>query len=164
MMQTILQNMLLGLVIIWMLLLIRYTYYYIQFSRREDSKEVKARGDKTQQDSAEPKEDDTTYTLVGKSKGLSSEDFPILPAVPKPEVGAEQANTFAPPKAEEGGEATDEASTEVPTISEEENEMQVAYTTEETEKMEVLRLAESLGGDIETAIRLLAQQKRETKR
>ncbi|WP_455668461.1 TraG family conjugative transposon ATPase [Phocaeicola sp.] len=36
----------------------------------------------------------------------------------------------------------------------------LAYTTEETEKMEVYALAEKLGGDIETAIRQLAEERR----
>ena len=36
----------------------------------------------------------------------------------------------------------------------------LTYTTEETEKVEVLRLAEQLGGDIEVAIRQLAREKR----
>ena len=36
----------------------------------------------------------------------------------------------------------------------------LAYTTEETEKVEVYRLAEKLGGDIEAAIRQLAEGKR----
>ena len=36
----------------------------------------------------------------------------------------------------------------------------LTYTTEETEKMEVMALAEKLGGDIETAIKQLANQKR----
>ena len=36
----------------------------------------------------------------------------------------------------------------------------LTYTTEETEKMEVLDLAEKLGGDIELAIKQLAEQKR----
>ena len=35
-----------------------------------------------------------------------------------------------------------------------------AYTTEETEKVEVYRLAEKLGGDIEAAIRQLAEKRR----
>ena len=35
----------------------------------------------------------------------------------------------------------------------------LTYTTEETEKVEVLRLAEQLGGDIEAAIRQLAREK-----
>ena len=35
-----------------------------------------------------------------------------------------------------------------------------AYTTEETEKMEVYALAEKLGGDIEAAIRQLAERRR----
>ena len=33
-----------------------------------------------------------------------------------------------------------------------------AYTTEESEKIEVQRLAESLGGDIELAIKQLAEK------
>ena len=36
----------------------------------------------------------------------------------------------------------------------------LAYTTEETEKMEVYRLAEKLGGDIEAAIKQLAEKRR----
>ena len=36
----------------------------------------------------------------------------------------------------------------------------LAYTTEETEKVEVYRLAEKLGGDIEAAIRQLAERRR----
>lgn len=135
-MQTILLNALLCLGIIWMLLLIRYTYYYIQFSRREDSKAAKE-----QNNEAEQKLEDT-HTLVGKSKGLSSEDFPPLPAIPKTEVSATQANTFAPPKAEEGAEVSDtpeEEPTDEPSISEEENEMQVAFTTDEVDEDEVAK-------------------------
>ena len=36
----------------------------------------------------------------------------------------------------------------------------LAYTTEETEKVEVYGLAEKLGGDIEAAIRQLAEKRR----
>ena len=36
----------------------------------------------------------------------------------------------------------------------------LAYTTEETEKVEVYHLAEKLGGDIEAAIRQLAEKRR----
>ena len=39
----------------------------------------------------------------------------------------------------------------------------LAYTTEETEKVEVYRLAEKLGGDIEAAIRQLAERRRNKK-
>ena len=35
------------------------------------------------------------------------------------------------------------------------------FTTEEREKMEVFTLAEKLGGDLEAAIRQLAEQRRE---
>ena len=36
----------------------------------------------------------------------------------------------------------------------------LCYTTEETEKVEVLRLSEKLGGNMELAIRQLAESKR----
>ena len=39
----------------------------------------------------------------------------------------------------------------------------LAYTTEETEKMEMYALAEKLGGDIEAAIRQLAERRRNKK-
>ena len=39
-----------------------------------------------------------------------------------------------------------------------------AYTTEESEKTEVYRLAEKLGGDIEGAIRQLAERRREERK
>lgn len=37
----------------------------------------------------------------------------------------------------------------------------VCYTTEETEKLELMRLTEKLGGNIELAIKQLAESKRE---
>jgi len=40
----------------------------------------------------------------------------------------------------------------------------LTYTTEETEKLEVMQRAELLGGDIETAIRQLAQEKRDNRK
>ena len=40
----------------------------------------------------------------------------------------------------------------------------LAYTTEESEKTEVYRLAEKLGGDIEGAIRQLAERRREERK
>lgn len=39
----------------------------------------------------------------------------------------------------------------------------LTYTTEEIEKVEVMQCAEQLGGDIETAIRQLANEKRNNK-
>ena len=40
----------------------------------------------------------------------------------------------------------------------------LTYTTEETEKVEVMNRAEQFGGDIETAIRQLANEKRNNKK
>ena len=44
------------------------------------------------------------------------------------------------------------------------DEEDLVYTTEETEKTELMRLAGELGGDIEQAVRRLAAQRREEKR
>lgn len=40
----------------------------------------------------------------------------------------------------------------------------LCYTTEETEKLELTRLAEKLGGNMELAIRQLAERKRQEKK
>lgn len=40
----------------------------------------------------------------------------------------------------------------------------MCYTTEETEKLELTRLAEKLGGNMELAIRQLAEHKRQEKK
>ncbi len=142
MIQAILLNTFLCLVIVWLLLLIYYSYCYIRFSLRWGKQEEQAGSDKTvQSQDTEPKPVDA-HTLVGKSKGLSSEDFPKLPAVPKTEVSDTQANTFAPPKAEEVAEASDtteEEPSDEPSISDEDNEMDVAYTTDEVDEDEVVR-------------------------
>ena len=39
----------------------------------------------------------------------------------------------------------------------------LTYTTEETEKLEVMQLAEKLGGNIELAIKQLAESKKQKK-
>lgn len=139
-MQTILLNTLLCLVIFWLLLLIYYTYCYILFSRRWGKLEEKVRSDKTEKEVERKTEG--THTLVSRSKGLSSEDFPTFLATPKPEVEQVQANTFALSKAEEvagANDTTEEQSSDVSPISEEENEMQVAFTTDEVDEDEVAK-------------------------
>ena len=87
-MQTILLNVLLLLVIIWVLLLIRYTYC-IKFFRMG----------KQEQGQAAPKEEqnreEKLHVLVGKSKGLSPSDFPEVPKTSSSDKALENANNFA---------------------------------------------------------------------
>lgn len=127
-MQTILLNVLLLLVIIWVLLLIRYTYC-TRFSRK----------DKQEQGQATPKEErnreEKPHVLVGKSKGLSPSDFPKVPKTSTSEKTVENANNFAESEVSKQQEITEE----VPTISEAENELHVAYTMETVDEDEVLR-------------------------
>lgn len=128
MMQTILLNVLLLLVIIWGLLLIRYTYC-TKFSRMG----------KQEQEQVAPKEErnreEKLHVLVGKSKGLSPSDFPEVPKTSSSKKALENANNFAESEVSEQQEKTEE----VPTISEEENELHVAYTMDTVDEDEVLR-------------------------
>lgn len=131
MIQAILLNTFLCLVIVWLLLLIYYSYCYIRFSLRWGKQEEQAGSDKTaQSQDAEPKPVDT-HTLVGKSKGLSSLDFPRAPSISSAETREEKSNTFVPQEAENPDDE--------PPISDEDNEMDVAYTTDEVDEDEVVR-------------------------
>ena len=131
MIQAILLNTFLCLVIVWLLLLIYYSYCYIRFSLRWGKQEEQAGSDKTaQSQDAEPKPVDT-HTLVGKSKGLSSLDFPRAPSISLAETREEKSNTFVPQEAENPDDE--------PPISDEDNEMDVAYTTDEVDEDEVVR-------------------------
>lgn len=122
-MMQILLNALLVLFIIWLLLLIRYTYYYIQFSHRYDKK--------AQEQARVEQQKEEAHILVGKSKGLSSSDFPKVPETPSTAETPENANTFAPQESEESDEEGE--------ISEEENEMQIAFTADEVNEDEVVQ-------------------------
>lgn len=131
MIQAILLNTFLCLVIVWLLLLIYYSYCYIRFSLRWGKQEEQAGSDKTaQSQDTEPKPVDA-YTLVGKSKGLSSIDFPRVPSISSAETREEKSHTFVPQEPEN---LDDE-----PAISDEDNEMDVAYTTDEVDEEEVVR-------------------------
>lgn len=131
MIQAILLNTFLCLVIVWLLILIYYSYCYIRFSLRWGKQEEQAGSDKTvQSQDTEPKPVDA-HTLVGKSKGLSSLDFPRAPSISSAETREEKSNTFVPQEAENPDDE--------PPISDEDNEMDVAYTTDEVDEDEVVR-------------------------
>lgn len=127
-MQTILLNVLLLLVIIWALLLIRYTYC-TRFSRMGKQEQGQATPKQERNREVKP------YVLVGKSKGLSPSDFPKVPKTSSSEKTVENANNFAESEVSKQQEITEE----VPTISEAENELHVAYTMETVDEDEVLR-------------------------
>lgn len=122
-MTTILLNALLCLFIFWVLLLIYYTCSYIRFSRKYDKRQAEI-PTAPMMNGKEVNKEENTYTLVGKSKGFTAGDLPKPPVIPKSEFMDNANNTFA---------------TEVPTITEEENEMDVAYTMEMVDKETVLR-------------------------
>lgn len=131
MIQAILLNTFLCLVIVWLLLLIYYSYCYICFSLRWGKQEEQAGSDKTAQSQDTEQKPLDVHTLVGKSKGLSSPDFPRVPSISSAETREEKSNTFVPQEPEN---LDDE-----PAMSDEDNEMDVAYTTDEVDEDEVVR-------------------------
>lgn len=131
MIQTILLNTFLCLAIVWLLLLIYYSYCYIRFSLRWGKQEEQAGSDKTAQSQDTEQKPLDAHTLVGKSKGLSSLDFPRAPSISLAETREEKSNTFVPQEAENPDDE--------PPISDEDNEMDVAYTTDEVDEDEVVR-------------------------
>lgn len=139
-MTTLLLNALLCLFIFWILMLSYYACCYIRFSLRKMKQEQKnKRSKRLVSEDLDPKASEA-YTLVGKSKGFTAGDFPKLPASSKFEVGEDSGNTFAASKTEEALDTKDdEGTSEVPTITEEENEMDVAYTMEMVDEETILR-------------------------
>ena len=131
MIQAILLNTFLCLVIVWLLLLIYYSYCYIRFSLRWGKQEAQAGSHRTAQSQDTEQKLLDAHTLVGKSKGLSSLDFPRAPSISLAETREEKSNTFVPQEAENPDDE--------PTISDEDNEMDVAYTTDEVDEDEVVR-------------------------
>lgn len=129
MIQTILLNILLGLVVIWLLLLIRYTYYYIHFSRRwEENKLKREQGGQADAVAGDKPE---KHRLVKKSRSLEPQ-----PTTQTPEqIGTEDTGAVQTSEPSEiMPENDDEAD-----ITDEENEMVVAYTMDEGDEEEILR-------------------------
>lgn len=129
MIQTILLNTLLGLVVIWLLLLIRYTYYYIHFSRRwEENKLKRERGGQADAVAGDKPE---KHRFVKKSRSLEPQ-----PTTQTPEqIGTEDTGAVQTSEPSEiMPENDDEAD-----ITDEENEMVVAYTMDEGDEEEILR-------------------------
>lgn len=128
MIQTILLNILLGLVAIWLLLLIRYTYYYIHFSRRWDTNKLKReQGEQPAVVGDKPEK----HRLVTKSRGLE----PQPTTQTSEQIGTEDTGAV---QTSEPSEAMPENDDEAD-ITDEENEMEVAYTMDEGDEEEILR-------------------------
>lgn len=127
MIQTILLNMLLGLVAIWLLLLIRYTYYYIHFSRRWETNKLKReQGEQAAVAGDKPEK----HRLVKKSRGLEPQPIEPSEAIATEDTGAVQTSEPSEAMPENDDEAD---------ITDEENEMEVAYTMDEGDEEEILR-------------------------
>ena len=135
--QDILLYLLLFLGIVWLLLGIAFFYYHfasrIQWMKRQKELEK------------EEQNDTSAHVLVGRSKVPSSRFIPPVPDTSPPENRDAKHGNFAGQNALQEAENIGEEPEDMPEgyDDEEENEMQVSYTTDETDEEEILR--EELG-------------------
>lgn len=127
-METILLDILLFLGVVWMLLGIAYLWKVFQ---RPSSKSV----NETTEKPIVTKEqiEQAMHSLVGRSKPFSSPSIPEVPDTSSKEKPADNPNTFAAEKSLVHEETEDAEGTE------EDNEMQVAYTMDEPDEDSIAR-------------------------
>lgn len=141
MMEKILLNILLFLGVVWMLLgIVYFCFQCFPFRKKgEKRKEVSATTPLPQR---EPKKEDDSHILVGRSKAFISSSIPRVPAVSSSEKAIENPNTFAMQNAQteqQTAEDTEVSEEEESNMEEGENEMQVAYTMDEPDEDAIVR-------------------------
>lgn len=141
MMEKILLNILLFLGVVWMLLgIVYFCFQFFPFRKKGGKrKEVSATIPLPQR---EPKKEDDSHILVGRSKAFISSSIPRVPAVSSSEKAIENPNTFAAQNAQTGRQAakdTEISEEEESNVEEGENEMQVAYTMDEPNEDAIVR-------------------------
>ena len=141
MMEKILLNILLFLGVVWMLLgIVYFCFQFFSFRKKGGKrKEVSATIPLPQR---EPKKEDDSHILVGRSKAFISSSIPRVPAVSSSEKAIENPNTFAAQNAQIGRQAakdTEISEEEESNVEEGENEMQVAYTMDEPNEDAIVR-------------------------
>ena len=141
MMEKILLNILLFLGVVWMLLGIVY-FCFQCFPFRKKGGKKKEGGATVPLPEKEPKKEDDSHILVGRSKAFISSSSPRVPAVSSSEKEIENPNTFAVQNAQkelQAAEDTEVSEEEESNMEEGDNEMQVAYTMDETDEDSIVR-------------------------
>ena len=141
MMEKILLNILLFLGVVWMLLGIVY-FCFQCFPFRKKGGKKKERGATVPLPEKEPKKEDDSHILVGRSKAFISSSIPRVPAVSSSEKAIENPNTFAVQNAQTELQATEDTEVseeEESNVEEGDNEMQVAYTMDEPDEDAIVR-------------------------
>lgn len=141
MMEKILLNILLFLGMVWMLLgIVYFCFQCFPFRKKEGKREGGCATAPLPQ--REPKKEDDSHILVGRSKAFISSSIPRVPAVSSSEKEIENPNTFAVQNAQtelQVAEDTKVSEEEGSNMEEGENEMQVAYTMDEADEDFIVR-------------------------
>ena len=143
MIEETLRCLLLLLGIVWVIFGIAYWRRLLNSSKQDPKRKVIAKKENTEKaDSNQERKELVRDEIVGKSKPFISSSFPMVPKSSSSEKADDNPATFAEldrDKSTHRDDATDPLEAESETISEAENEMQVAYTMEDLDEESILR-------------------------
>ena len=148
MMETLLFNTLLFLGVVWVILGIAYLWSLFQglnIKPRKDTEDMKAGkpSESPQPSVSQGQIDSARHILVGRSKPFTSPSISEVPAISPSENSADNPSTFATQnvRKEDETEATNtpQSAPEHTDEKEEDNEMQVDYTMDESDEDTIIR-------------------------
>lgn len=155
-METVLLDILLFLGVVWMLLCTAYLWRLFQdpaaLSGKNTPKQKAGKPSESPKPSVSQEQiDSARHILVGRSKPFTSPSIPEVPAVSPSEKSAEISDTFAGQNSLAGQDAAEKAGS---TAEEDDNEMDVDYTMDESDEDTIAReeLQLEIGGRGESLI------------
>ena len=147
-METVLLDIILFLGVVWMLLCTAYLWRLFQDSATLSEKNTPKLKDNKPSESPKPSVsqeqiDSARHILVGRSKPFTSPSIPEVPAISPSENSADNPSTFATQnvRKEDETEATNtpQSAPEHTDEKEEDNEMQIDYTMDESDEDTIIR-------------------------
>ena len=147
-METVLLDILLFLGVVWVILGIAYLWSLFQglnIKPRKDTEEMKAGKQSVSSKPSVSQEqiDSARYILVGRSKPFISPSVPEVPAISPSENSADNPSTFATQNVRKEDETestvTPQSAPEHTDEKEEDNEMQIDYTMDESDEDTIIR-------------------------
>ena len=147
-METVLLDILLFLGVVWVILGIAYLWSLFQglnIKPRKDTEEMKAgkQGESPKPSVSQEQIDSARHILVGRSKPFTSPSIPEVPAISPSENSADNPSTFATQNVRKEDETeatiTPQSAPEHTDEKEEDNEMQVDYTMDESDEDTIIR-------------------------
>ena len=147
-METVLLDILLFLGVVWMLLCFAYLWRLFQNSATQSGKNTPKQKAGKPSESPKPSVsqeqiDSARHILVGRSKPFTSPSIPEVPAISPSENSADNPSTFATQNVRKEDETestvTPQSAPEHTDEKEEDNEMQVDYTMDESDEDTIIR-------------------------